>query len=157
MEQDGIANYGMNGMSWKNLWKLQIPYKIYMFLWKLLRNRLPTRMELIKRQIMVSPKCVMCDQEGETLVHLFLKCHFAKVLWFVSSQNIRSDAIPSVRQWLITTLEKYKAGNGQDDKVLKDISATLWVIWTNRNKVIFENKTADVQQAISNTKKLLTE
>ena len=43
------------------------------------------------------------------------------------------DAIPSVRQWLITSLEKYKAGNGQEDKVLTDICATLWVIWTNRN------------------------
>ena len=43
------------------------------------------------------------------------------------------DSIPSVRQWLITSLEKYKAGNGQEDKVLTDISATFWVIWTNKN------------------------
>ena len=57
---------------------------------------------------------------------------------------------------MITTLEKCRTGNGLEDKVLKDINATLWVIWTNRNKVIFENKSADVQQAISNTKKLLT-
>ena len=128
-----------------------------MFLWKHIHNGLHFRMELIRRQIMVSPKCVMCDQEDETLDHLFLKCPFARALWFVLSQNIRSEAIPSVRQWLITVLKKCKAGNGQEDKVLKDISATLWVIWTNRNNVIFENKTADVQQAISNTKKLLTE
>ena len=47
MEQDGIANYGMNGMGWKT--------------------------------------CVMCDQEVKTLDHLFLKCLFARVLWFVSS------------------------------------------------------------------------
>ena len=87
----------------------------------------------------------------------FLKCPFARALWFVLSQILRSDAIPFVQQWLITTLKKYKVGNGQEDKVLKDISATIWVIWTNRNKVIFENKTADVQQAISNTKKLLAE
>ena len=57
---------------------------------------------------------------------------------------------------MITTLEKCITGNGLEDKVLKDINATLWVIWTNRNKVIFENKTVNVQQAISNTKKLLT-
>ena len=48
-EQDGIANYVMNGMSWKNLWKLKIPYKICLFLWKLLHNGLPTRMKLIRR------------------------------------------------------------------------------------------------------------
>ena len=127
-EQDGIANYGMNGMGWKNLWKFKIPYKICMFLWKLLHNGLPTRMELFRRQIIVSPKCVMCDQEDEMLDHLFLKCPFARALWFTLPQNIRSDAIPSIRQWLLTTLKKYKAGNGQEDKVLTDISATLWVI-----------------------------
>ena len=144
MEQDGIANHGMNGMDRKNLWKLKIPYKICMFLWKLLHNGLSTRMELIRRQIMVSPKCVMCDQEDETLDYLFLKCPFDRALWFVSSYTLRSDAISSVQQWLITTLEKCRAGNGLEDKVLKDISATLWVIWTNRNKFIFENKTTDV-------------
>ena len=118
----------MNGMGWKNLWKFKIPYKICMFLWKLLHNGLPTRMELFRRQIIVSPKCVMCDQEDEMLDHLFLKCPFARALWFTLPQNIRSDAIPSIRQWLLTTLKKYKAGNGQEDKVLIDISATFWVI-----------------------------
>ena len=95
-EQDGIANYGMNGMGWKNLWKLKIPYKICMFLWKLLHNGLPTRMEQFRRQIIVSPKRVMCDQEDEMLDHLFLKYPFARALWFTLPQNIRSDAIPSV-------------------------------------------------------------
>ena len=71
MEQDGIANHGMNGMDRKNLWKLKIPYKICMFLWKLLHNGLSTRMELIRRQIMVSPKCVMCDQEDERWIIFF--------------------------------------------------------------------------------------
>ena len=71
--------------------------------------------------------------------------------------NFRSDAIPSIQQWLITTLEKYKASNGQEYNVLTDISATLWVIWTYRNKVMFENEIADVQQAISSTRYFLTE
>ena len=57
----------------------------------------------------------------------------------------------------MTTLEKYKAGNGQEDNVLTDINATLQVIWTYRNKVMFENETANVQQAISSTRYLLIE
>ena len=58
---------------------------------------------------------------------------------------------------MITTIEKYKVGNEQEDNVLTDISATLWVIWTYRNMVMFENETADVQQAISSTRYFLTE
>ena len=156
-EQDGTINYGMNGKGWKNLWNLKTPYKICLFLWKLLHDGLLTRMELIRRQIIVIPKGVMCDQEDETLDHLFLKCHFARALWFALPWNFCSNAIPSIRQWLITTLEKYKASNGQDDNVLTNISATLWVIWTYRNKVMFENETVDVQQAISITRYLLKE
>ena len=83
-EQDGTTTYGMNGKGWKNLWKLKIPYKIYLFLWKLLHNGLPIRMELNRRQIIVSTKCVMCEQEEETLDHSFLKCPFTRALWFAS-------------------------------------------------------------------------
>ena len=155
-EQDETINYGMNGKGWQNLWKLKIPYKIYLFLWKLLHNGLLIRMELNRRQIIVSPKCVMCEQEDETLDHLFLKCPFARALWFALPLNFHSDAIPSIWQWLITTIEKYKVGNEQEDNVLTDISATLWVIWTYRNMVMFENETADVQQAISSTRYFLT-
>ncbi|XP_030950169.1 uncharacterized protein LOC115974093 [Quercus lobata] len=114
-------------------------------------------MELNRRQIIVSTNCVMCEQEDETLDHLFLKCPFARALWFGSPRNIRSDTIPSIRQWLISILEKYKAGNEQEDNVLTDISATLWVIWTYRNMVLFENKAVDIQQAISSTSYFMTE
>ena len=149
--QDGTNTYGMNGQDWKNLWKLKIPCKICLFLWKLLHNGLPTRMELNRRQIIVNTKCVMCEQEEETLDHLFLKCPFARALWFATPRNFHSDTIPSIQQWLISILEKHKAGKEQEDNVLTDISATLWAIWTYRNKVMFENENTDIQQAISST------
>ena len=62
----------------------------------------------------------------------------------------------TIQQWLISILEKHKAGNEQEDNVLTDISATFWVIWTYRNKVMFENENADIQQAISSTSYFMT-
>ena len=47
--------------------------------------------------------------------------------------------------------------NTTHQSILTDISATLWVIWTNRNKVRFENETVDIQQAILSTSYFITE
>ena len=81
--------------------------------------------------------------------------------WTIFSSNVlllELYGLPRLRTFdliLFHLFDKYKAGIGQEDNILTDISATLWMIWTNRNKVIFENKIVDVQQAISSTRNLL--
>nr|POE83588.1 hypothetical protein CFP56_65738 [Quercus suber] len=97
-----------------------------------------TNADIISMDWEPDAQCNMdCDDYQNFCVELFLvdnpeayeDSSETRALRFASPQNFRSDAIPSIRQWLITTLEKYKTGNGQEDNVLTDISATLWVIW----------------------------
>ena len=69
----------------------------------------PIRTELVKRKNTVNPGCVMCEDQEETLGHLFTKYPFARALWFALPSNIRADSIPSAHQWLQMILEDYKA------------------------------------------------
>ncbi|GJT03811.1 reverse transcriptase domain, reverse transcriptase zinc-binding domain protein [Tanacetum coccineum] len=63
-------------------WNKNLPIKINVFLWLLIRDRLRTRYNLDLRGIDVdSTRCPVCDEEIETSQHLFVECTIASSLW----------------------------------------------------------------------------
>nr|GFA27991.1 RNA-directed DNA polymerase, eukaryota [Tanacetum cinerariifolium] len=67
-------------------WIKSIPIKINIFAWKLCLDRLPTRVNLAKRNVAVaSLLCPLCDSGMEDAAHLCFRCDMAKdVMFFVS-------------------------------------------------------------------------
>jgi hypothetical protein len=65
------------------LWHKQIPLKVSVLAWRLLRNRLPTRDNLVRRHIITpdSQLCVTGCGGVETVHHLFLSCLVFASLW----------------------------------------------------------------------------
>jgi hypothetical protein len=65
------------------LWHKQIPLKVSVLAWRLLRNRLPTRDNLVRRHIITpdSQLCVTGCGGVETTHHLFLSCSVFTSLW----------------------------------------------------------------------------
>ncbi|GKB46208.1 RNA-directed DNA polymerase, eukaryota, partial [Tanacetum coccineum] len=60
-------------------WIKCIPIKVNVFVWKLSLDRLPTRSNLLSRNILVSDvACPLCDHELEDSSHLFFGCPIAK-------------------------------------------------------------------------------
>ncbi|GKV05284.1 hypothetical protein SLEP1_g17314 [Rubroshorea leprosula] len=80
---------GLNEAStFKRVWNPILPNKIAAFNWQVLLNRIPTKLNLLKRGCAKGwakgwedSKCVMCEAEGEDSDHLFLKCRLVKWLW----------------------------------------------------------------------------
>ncbi|KAK2426689.1 hypothetical protein QL285_025332 [Trifolium repens] len=65
------------------VWHKQVPLKISIFVWRLLRDRLPTKSNLVARGI-ISPNdlyCVSGCGGGESAHHLFLSCGTFGQLW----------------------------------------------------------------------------
>ena len=60
------------------LWKFNIPEKIRCFIWLLIKNKVLTWDQLIKRGSQGPSCCQLCKKEEETAQHLFLECHFTK-------------------------------------------------------------------------------
>jgi len=63
---------------WKRLWKSWAPGKCMTFVWLAIRNRCWTADRLAKRGLQHPERCVLCDQEEETIQHILTSCVFAR-------------------------------------------------------------------------------
>ncbi|MCI41257.1 F-box family protein, partial [Trifolium medium] len=60
------------------------PSKVSGFVWQLLHGRVPTRNNLVTRQILDvdgDVSCALCGEAMETELHLFLYCEIAQLVW----------------------------------------------------------------------------
>ncbi|GAU51816.1 hypothetical protein TSUD_368710 [Trifolium subterraneum] len=65
------------------IWLSQVPLKVSIFAWRLLRDRLPTKTNLVTRGIL-SPTahfCVTGCGEAESAHHLFISCSTFGSMW----------------------------------------------------------------------------
>lgn len=66
---------------WGEIWKMKIPPKIAIFLWKLSWGILPTSVFLQYRISSVNSICQWCNLNAETDKHLFWECELAMWTW----------------------------------------------------------------------------
>jgi len=67
------------------LWHKDVPTKVSVFVWRLLQNKLPTKDNLVKRDV-ISVKDYFCAagfSEMELSIHLFLHCNLFDLLWYL--------------------------------------------------------------------------
>ncbi|RHN46925.1 putative reverse transcriptase zinc-binding domain-containing protein [Medicago truncatula] len=80
------------------IWHKQVPLKVSLFAWRLLRDRLPTKANLVQRRVLDSEAslCVLDCGMSETAQHLFLSCDAFSSFW------------PLVRNWLVCELDRWR-------------------------------------------------
>ena len=66
---------------WKEVWKLCIPGKVRIFLWKVLHGVLPCHGVLANRHIPVQVQCHRCAVGFEDIQHCLFGCKRAKQVW----------------------------------------------------------------------------
>lgn len=65
------------------VWHHHVPSKVSVFLWRLLRDRLPTKNNLVRRRVLqlTNIMCVAGCGCSETAEHLFLGCNIFCSIW----------------------------------------------------------------------------
>lgn len=128
-----------------NVWHRHIPTKVSLFVWRLLRNRLPTRGNLLHRNIVQANNslCVVGCEVVETAGHLFLSCQKYCILWSLISawlgmSLVHHNDLQHYQQFcymsgLPRSTHAYFTGIWY---------ASVWVIWKDRNNCIFHNETS---------------
>jgi len=132
----GKSDYQSEEREWKALWKVQVPSKIKIFLWRLARQSIPSRDVLHNRKMADSGNCLLCGM-ADSWRHSLLECNMAKCVWARQKDDItgflggvqEQDA----REWLATVLSSLP----HDDRIR--VLVTLWAIWYARRKAIYEN------------------
>jgi len=122
-------------------WLKHIRLKVSVFVWRLLRNRLPTKDNLLRRRVLQhnDVDCVGGCGNPETMCHLFFWCDFFGSLWHLVYQWIGINFTPpgSVSEHLhqfghLVGLPRFTYSFFQ---VIWH--AGCWVVWKERNNKIF--------------------
>ncbi|XP_058782871.1 uncharacterized protein LOC131657498 [Vicia villosa] len=144
----------------EKLWKMEVPFKIKAFAWRLFVNRLPTK-DLLKDRGIALPisnlLCIFCGLHLEDRDHIFIKCNVIKLVWKDIGEWMdysgwkEEDCIPLFMEWIAMSRKK----RIKVDKLGVLWLATCWTIWLTRNGVCFKNDEWNVNDIVWKIKTLV--
>jgi len=141
-----------------NLWRKQVPLKVVLFAWRLFRDRLPTKDNLLRRGVinLDSRVCIAGCNSLETTTHLFLHCStFGSVWQYLLRWLGISTALPL---GMIDHFNQFSLDDGtvRDRGAILQVIwfATTWGIWKERNNRLFNAKQSSILQVVDKIKSL---
>ncbi|XP_071694965.1 uncharacterized protein [Rutidosis leptorrhynchoides] len=124
-----------------------VPKKVEVFIWKARRKRLPVRMELDKRGIdLHSIRCPLCDDDIESVDHCLISCKKVIDVWsnVFKWWELGTFSFANLEEQLLG-----KHNQGTDEDILQ---AVIWsccyLVWKNRNQMVFKNKCWNTPMAL---------
>ena len=90
---------------WMKIWRMQVPPRIKLFVWKACMECFPSIMNLYKRGIPLQPICVLCEEGDESTMHLFTECRFVQECWRRLDPNITRGEEQSFKIWFFKHME----------------------------------------------------
>ncbi|XP_019155928.1 PREDICTED: uncharacterized protein LOC109152735 [Ipomoea nil] len=120
---------------WNNIWKLQVPPKWRIFLWRAITNILPTITNLIRRRVEIQNVCPACGFLEEDVMHILCNCVYARHVWNISQLQIPNFDDHDFMQWVELCLGNSAISAG----FLKEqICGILYELWKARNMAVWD-------------------
>nr|GEW70455.1 RNA-directed DNA polymerase, eukaryota [Tanacetum cinerariifolium] len=134
-----IDNYFLPVRDFATRWNRYLPKKINIFIWRSLRDRLPTRWNLSRRGIDIeSISCPICDSGIETLYHTLWTCSLATTIWNCALMwlDLPTPSLPNIQAFYAWLDDLHMTSN---KKAVLDVicGVILWSLWKHRNESIF--------------------
>ncbi|CAJ2641163.1 unnamed protein product, partial [Trifolium pratense] len=141
------------------IWHPQVPLKVSILAWRLLRDRLPTRVNLVTRRVL-SPTaytCVFGCGEAESAHHLFISCGFVGSLWDLVRSWIDIPLVEfvSLRDHFIQFTSSAGGSRARRSFLQLIWLVCVWVVWTERNHRLFRGS-ADMPHVLLDKIKLFS-
>lgn len=151
-----------NKEKWKDIWKLQVPNKVCIFIWILKQRRLMTNVERSRRGLTTDTRCPLCGEYNEDDDHCIRKCVQAAEIWevFLPFGAKNSFFTLDFDCWLTLNVTGNMNRNTHD-KWGETFALVAWWIWKWRCKKVFNEEDWDIKykigwlrQAIEETKRV---
>ncbi|MFS8018660.1 putative RNA-directed DNA polymerase [Helianthus anomalus] len=135
-------------------WNKFLPKKVGIVSWRAASDRLPTRVALAARNIVISDsRCLLCGDFDETIEHLFVSCHFAQSVWLVVAQWCKAPPVIAFSLKDILDAHMLVRGNAKKKKVYNAISqVVIWCLWRMRNEALFRQAIPCVSKVVEESK-----
>ena len=127
------SNSSMKPMNtiWKSVWSLQVPRKIQMFMWRALKDSLPTKLNLKRRHILMDLVCELCQSTTEDILHVVWRCPQVQSAWAKEDwmgEILKTEATELLDVWS-------RVSELKSPKALALFSTMCWAFWNRRNKL----------------------
>ncbi|XP_058749854.1 uncharacterized protein LOC131622848 [Vicia villosa] len=133
-----------------SIWRAYVPSKLKIFGWRMIRDKLPTQKQLLKRHIIQQLNeslCVFCQVQVEYINYVLLQCVKLEWLWrkvFVWL-DIQRPNDEVCWEHLFSSEEALKGRIGKKRGVAIWLT-TCWCIWKHRNDIMFNGAVLDMEQ-----------
>ena len=127
-----------------SIWKINVPLKIRIFLWQMMRKRLPSSDNIHRRHGPSNGLCSLCGDFEDTN-HIFFGCVLARFMWSIVRELLSCTWNPACYADVFRLVQPAR---GTSRRILWTCFAALcWFLWTTRNKftieATFPNEPAD--------------
>ena len=124
-----------------------MPKKINLFIWRLVRDGIPTNINLFGRGVDVNFfSCKLCSSGIDVTSHLFTNCDITKATRSLINDWIHLS-IPEMAPNNLITWVKALNINGVSRKILESIIYIWWWhLWKERNNVVHNGSHDDVSK-----------
>ena len=130
---------------WKGIWGLNVPCKVKNLVWRVAKNSLPTKQNLVKRKVLTDDHCDHCKMQQEDTLYALYLCLKLEEIWL------------SVQAWNQCSLRQTTSFIDLMGCILAEnrdpnlFAMVVWVVWKRQNDMRIgkrgENLPNLVQQA----------
>jgi hypothetical protein len=139
---EGFFKGSIDFEPYERVWKTWAPAKCKFFLWLVSQNKCWTADRLARRGLDHPEKCLLCDQDEETIDHLLVSCVFARQFWFNLLQQVHIQQL-APHPDATSFMDWWRNAHERSTRLIQKGFSSLvvlgaWTLWKHRNRCVFD-------------------
>lgn len=124
--QADSSNTEREQRTWSKIWKVEVPSKLKIFLWRLAQQVLPTADLFHHRHMSPVSNCCQCGSE-DSWRHSLLECTMSRCVWALADSDLvellNRTSEPDAKTWIFSLMDSIQHAD------FGTLLVTLWAIW----------------------------